>query len=149
MPTWNVASKLADYSEKEIVQLKDKVIKFLRDVDYNEEKCADKHKISMLQLAEIRNRFPDDFEELYLRLKARFENVMIQVGLGKLDAKSTQVTAAMRWLERRTSEWRSQSKVTYESKNQPKSNGEGRKMLNKWVKDDRTESSVLRGQKIQ
>jgi len=141
-----VGSKLAEYSSAEIEELKNQAISYLRDVDYHEEHCAEKLGLDMLAFGELRAKYSDEFEDVYLRIRARMENVIMQTALGKLDPKSVQVSTARWWMERKTSDYRSTTKVVNANERPVKnSNGQGQRALDRFLdKKEEEENGAAR-----
>lgn len=151
MTTWALKNPLEGYTREQLEELKNRAIEFLCDKgEYNEISCANHLGLSMGQLGELKSRYSEEFQELYLRVKAQAENVVHQVVVGKLEAKSGQVSAAKWWLDRRAIEYRPSSKVDVSQERQP-SNGKGAKMLDKYFSEGEKDEagSVLRTKTLQ
>lgn len=155
MKTWKFPSLLSEKTRDELEKLRDAAIAFLRDETFHEEKCADKLGISMLQLCELKSRFPEDFQDLHERLRARFENIVYGAALGKIDPKSVHVATAKWWLERCTSDYQPSSRIKHENDGpeRPKPNGAGRRLLSQYAQIEREEEdengSILRREDLQ
>lgn len=152
MPTYPIASQLEPFSQEELYELRDRALEFLQKEGlYEFERCAKYLNLHIGQFFELKSRFPQHFREVDLAVVARAQNAMLQIGLGKIEAKPSQMAALKKILETKSLEYRPSSKITVGKEDRrPPSNGKGEKIMDKYLEGkDGAEGSLLRNKTLQ